>query len=238
MARPLANILNSIPKPETSGPTGALVNFDGAKSELMTRLRSLATTGQSGRVVTPEEQTGLRAFANGAGKIPAEFPALLAEDCMTKRLPPCVQSHLTDMEMWDDRAASTGEKPPKAPTLSLEQQTICRFELAVLDQILSPAFHKGEELVVEVSTFFSMMPFQKGDESEKRLKINGWCTQLEHYPLYAIKRALGWRLKFGKKEPSFAEVLEDVKLFTGDRVLSRRRMLEQALRAQQHEVTM
>jgi len=196
----------------------------------MRRLKSSIDTGSLNQDNAPANWTGTQPGRTVARPLPPELPAKLAEECTTKRLPQCVQSWLTDMEDHAKVVASVGGNPPTPPRLTQDERTTCLFELAVLDQILAPSHTKGDELVVELSTFFSMMPFQKGDESEKRLKINGWCTQLEHYPLYAVKRALGWWLKFGKKEPLFAQVLEDVKLFVGDGVYGRKRMLERLIR--------
>jgi hypothetical protein len=224
-AKTLASILNEMPLPEANGRAGALVNLDGVRSELKTRLRSLSIIGQSERGGAPAEQTGLRAGVPGAGKIAPEVPAMLAEECTTKRLPQCVQSWLTDMETWRERAEVMRLTQPPKPALTPAEVMTIRFELAVLDQILLPSSSRGDELVFEVSSFFAVMPFQKGDESEKKLKINAWCTELERHPLYAVKRALGWWRRNGKKEPSFAEVLEDVRLFTGHNVLSRQRLL-------------
>jgi hypothetical protein len=77
--------------------------------------------------------------------------------------------------------------------------------------------------VIEVSKFLARFPFGLShDESAKQLKLDSWCEDLETYPLYAVKRALGyWRRK-----PTFSEVVADVKLFTGDKVLERKRLLE------------
>jgi hypothetical protein len=96
----------------------------------------------------------------------------------------------------------------------------------VLDQILQPARERGAELAVEVAKFLSRFPFGlRHDTSLMQAKVDGWCEDLEGYPMYAIKRALGWWRRNGEKEPSFAQVLTDVKLFTGDNVLSRRQTL-------------
>lgn len=232
MEKSLVNILQTIPMLSTPGETGVQRSSDGAKKELRMRLQSLLTTGQLEKAALSEEQDGTAVPAPGSTrKVRPEAPARLAEECTTKRLPPCVQSHLTAMEDYERVAASVGGVTPRPPEMTEQERRTTTFEMEILEQILSPAFNKGEELVVEVSTFFAMMPYQKGDESEKRLKINGWCDSLEHYPLYAIKRALTWWLRFGKKEPSFSELLDDVKLFTGDNVLKRKRLLMSMMKA-------
>ncbi|WHO71697.1 hypothetical protein [Rhizobium sp. BT03] len=92
----------------------------------------------------------------------------------------------------------------------------------MLEQILQPAREKGAELAVEVAKFLALFPFGlRHDPRLMQAKVNGWCEDLEGYPLYAIKRALGWWRRNSDKEPSFAQVLADVKLFMGDNVLRR-----------------
>lgn len=83
------------------------------------------------------------------------------------------------------------------------------------------------ELVTEVAKFLGRFPFGLShDESAKQLKLDSWCEDLEMYPLYAVKRALGYWRRNSEKEPAFSQVVEDVRLFTGERVLERKRLLE------------
>jgi len=117
------------------------------------------------------------------------------------------------------------------PILKAETRTLVSNELAVLDLVLQPAKLKhGPELVKEVTTFLAMFPFgTRFDALHTQAKIDGWCSGLEDMPMYAIKRALDWWKKYGKREPSFAEVLEDVKLYCGRNVLTRRKLLQEML---------
>lgn len=120
-----------------------------------------------------------------------------------------------------------GGMPPKQPDLTDEEMICLSNELSVLSQILQPARLKNEELVVEVAKFLAIFPFGlRNDNSLMQAKIDGWCDDLEMYPLYAIKRALGYWRRNSMKEPSLSEVLADVKLFMGRNVLARKRILE------------
>lgn len=136
------------------------------------------------------------------------------------------------MEHHSLAAASVGGKAPARPRLSAEEMTCLSSELAVLDQILQPSHMKGVELATEVAKFLARFPFGlRHDASHMQAKVDGWCEDLEAYPLYAVKRALGYWRRNSDKEPSFAEVLADVKLFTGKNVLTRRRLLQQWMTA-------
>lgn len=117
------------------------------------------------------------------------------------------------------------------PKLKPETRTCLGSEMAVLDLIMQPAYVKsGHELSTEVASFLAMFPFGlRNDESLMAAKVNGWCSELEQYPMYAVKRALNWWKRYGKKEPSFAEVLADVKLYCGKNVYTRRAILKNLL---------
>jgi len=188
--------------------------------------RAQLTTGQSGREGPPEGQTGCK-VEKLFRKDPPEVPAKLAVECVTKRLPPSVESYLDAMEHHSLVVASTRQRPPEKPQLTPEQRSQVSFELAVLEQILAPSHTKGAELALEVYKFLARFPFGLShDESAKQLKLDSWCEDLETYPLYAVKRALGYWRRNSEKEPTFSEVVADVKLFTGDKVLERKRLLE------------
>jgi hypothetical protein len=117
------------------------------------------------------------------------------------------------------------------PKLKAETRlTICS-EMQILDLIMQPAVVRhSADLMKEVAGFLAMFPFGlRTDATQMALKVDGWCSELEKYPFYAVKRAFGWWKKFGSKEPSFAEVLADVKLFCGNGVWQRRELLRNAL---------
>lgn len=215
---------------QTSGLITLPTNGDGVRKELMARLQSFSNTGNLSQEQRPESLTGephSRIGLTNSKAVAPEIPAKLAEEATTKQLPQSVQWWLEEMERHEKWAASVGGNPPGKPLLTEGERQKLNFEMAILEQILTPSHNKTAELAIEVSSFLSMFSFGLShDESAKQLKLDGWCTELEHYPLYAIKRALGWWRRNGKKEPSFAEVLDDVKLFIGTNVLARKKLLE------------
>jgi hypothetical protein len=233
LAQALQRNLETIQSYQQSGQTGALASSGGAKAELMARLTSLLTTGGDAQEPRGENQTGLQHGGTGAVQItnvPPEVPAQLAGECLTKRLPPSVQSWLEDMEWVQQVGRSTGMKVHYPKLKPETRATIC-FELSILSLIMQPAsVARGGELTKEVSSFLAMFPFGlRTDATQMALKVDGWCSELERYPLYAIKLALNYWKQRSEKEPSFAEVLADVKYFCGSKVWQRRQLLQNAL---------
>lgn len=198
----------------------------------MRRLQPFLTTTSPREAGSP---TGGQLSEPGAvtrSSLPPEVPAKLALECVTTRLPQSVQWWLDAMERHSRVVASVGGNPPKVPTLTAEEASSLASELAVLNLILQPAQAKGGELVAEVASFLAIWPFGlRHDGSLMQAKVDQWCTELERYPLYAIRRALGWWRRNGTKEPSLSEVLSDVRLFVGSGVMERQRMLEAMGRA-------
>lgn len=177
---------------------------------------------------TPAVQSGSAVSKSGAERnIDPRVPALVAQDALTRRLPPSVDSWLNAMAYHSLVVASVGGKAPAAPQLTVEEMTTCRSELAIVDLVTRPAHTKGAELMGDVAKFLSIWPFGlRHDASLMQAKVSEWCTELEGFPLYAIRRALDWWKRHGKEEPSLSSVLDDVKLFVGDGVLERKRLLE------------
>lgn len=234
LAQVSQRILENSRNVQQSGQTGALQTLDGPKAEVKARLRALLTTGGDAQGQRGENQTGLQRGATGAAatmNVPPEVPAKLAEECVAQRLPLSVQSWLSDM-VWVQKVGPSVGMKVQYPVLKPETRTAILSEMAVLDVILQPAHvERGAELTVEVTSFLAMYPFGlRNDPGLMQAKVSGWVSELENYPMYAVKKALHWWKRYGEKEPSFAEVLADVKLFCGNEVMQRRELLQNVLR--------
>jgi hypothetical protein len=118
------------------------------------------------------------------------------------------------------------------PTLKPETRQAIERELAVLDLILTPAYlRNGQELLKEVAIFLAAQPFGlKHSDTEKAAKIDAYATQLERFPIYAVKRTFDWWLRHGKKEPTLSQLCDDALIFMGKNVNGRRKMLAQMLK--------
>lgn len=226
--QPLSSILEKHQNFLTSSPAMP-PDLASLKSELKARLQDLLTT------INPKataSQTGGQLSVPGAemtSNIPPEIPAKLAEDCVTTRLPSSVQWRLDDMVYNVQNGLVKYPAAPKPQLTEAEMET-CRFEIAMLELITQPAFHKGHELTAEIGLFLSIWPFGiRHDAGLMGAKVNEWAADLERFPLYAIRRSFGYWKRTSKREPSFSEVLSDVRLFTGSDVLLRKRLLEQVL---------
>jgi hypothetical protein len=233
LAQALQRNLATIQSAQMSGQTLPAVSLGGAKAELKARLSALLTTGGDAQGLKGESQTGLQLGGTGAvamQNVPPEVPAKLAEECLTRRLPHSVDSWLGEMQYVQKVGPSVGMKV-YYPTLKSETRAAITAEMQVLDLVMQPSgVARSTELMKEVAGFLAMFPFGlRTDATQMMLKVDGWCSELERYPLYAIKRALGWWKRHGEKEPSFAEVLDDVKLFCGNGVWERRQLLKNLL---------
>lgn len=231
MAKPLNSILETAKSSQPSGQTGAVVSLDGAKTLLMKRLQSLQTTGLAGKDGQPEAKTGLPDGKPGAERTTdPKIPAMLAEQCTATLLPPSVRLWIDAMEQHQEVVKSVGGVPPKMPKITDSERQEVQRELAVLEVIMQPSHTKGAQLATEVTQFFTVFPFgTRTDPAFMQAKVDAWCTELETYPLYAVRRALSWWRRNGTKEPTLSEILEDVRLFVGDRVISRKRLLQKLL---------
>ena len=112
------------------------------------------------------------------------------------------------------------------PKICHSEREAVIMEMDVLKEILSPAGYKGSELAGAVLSMFSVFPWgTRHDEAHNERKTDMWCSELEYFPLYAVKLAVKWAVK-QKKEPSLGEFIKRVRLEIGDNVLERKRLLE------------
>lgn len=58
------------------------------------------------------------------------------------------------------------------------------------------------------------------------MNLKVWCEAVGDFPMYAVSKAVRWTVMGEKKEPSIAELVSDVKLACGYRVMERKKLLE------------
>lgn len=156
--------------------------------------------------------------------------AALASQCVATRLPYSLQSYADELERAEEVMASVGFQPPARPTLTAEERQQAREELQTLSLLLGPA-HSDPTLATEVFKLFAAFNTFTGDDLKLHAQVEVWADNLEDFPMYAIKRAIKWAIRGEKKLPPLSDFIRDVKLAVGDKVLSRKRMLEQLLNA-------
>lgn len=226
LAEALQPNLGRLQAVQTTGRTGPLESTDGLKAELMRRLQSFSATGRPSPALEVESSTGTPPGRTVVGTLPPEVPASLAEESLM-RLPSSVRSWLNESELMLSRMVSVGYQTVPKPTLTETERETCRFEVAMVKLITQPAYTRPQELTHEVGKFLAVWPFGlRHDPALMAAKVNEWCSDLEHFPMYAVKRALNWWRRNSEREPSISQVLEDCRLFTGDKVLKSLKMME------------
>lgn len=180
--------------------------------------------------------TGLQHGAHGAVSIWSS-PPVTAKEAQDRvkalvgtLLPRSVQVWLTESEDNELRAASVGLKVISKTAISQQELVQTRSALSSLSELLVPARTRGAELEMTVGKLFAAFNLYTGDEGKLRAQVMVWVEELEEYPLWAIRMAYKWTVRYSKKLPSLSEFLSDVKLALGSQTLKRKRLLEELYR--------
>lgn len=172
---------------------------------------------------------GCRGLNGVATPQTAAEATVMAENLVGDLLPHSVQVWLHDTEYHQLVAASVGGKPPAKPELTPEESSTVRDAVLSLSDILRPARDRGPELDALIAKMFAAFNIYTGDQGKINAMVEVWADELEEFPMYAIRKAYKWAIRGGDKLPSLAAFIADVRLAIGDRVLTRKRLLQQLM---------
>lgn len=153
---------------------------------------------------------------------------VLAEACVATRLPSLLQQYVHDLEKAQEVADSVGFIPPSVPNLIPQEVQRARMELQTLEALLTPA-HNDPLLEAEIFKLFAAFNLFTGDDVKLHAQVEVWADNLEDFPMYAIRRAARWAVRGDKKLPALSDFIRDVKLAIGNKVLTRKRVLEKVV---------
>lgn len=233
LGQELQSTLKEIKISKENAQNTHIVNSDGIRQELLTRLKALKTTGEQEQGQAGLSLIGQRHGETGAVTISNEQAAAkLAEQCVGECLPFTIQSWMKNMEEAENQRASVGRQIILTPSLTSSEIADVKHEMLMLNEITKPIYAKGQggELTDIIMTMLAAFPFGlRHDESHAKAKIMAFCDECEVYPMYAVKIAAKWAIRSGK-EPTLGGFINDIKLAIGDDVLRRQKILLKLLR--------
>lgn len=156
-----------------------------------------------------------------------EHPDKAALAAVTSWLPQSVAHWLNSLEngprSWDGSLLVPVTKPILTPELSAS----LKQSLWTLRQTTAPCRDSMPQLIDLIQTLLTGFKWRTfGGEENVTMNLKVWCEAVSDFPMYAVEKAVRWNLMGSKKEPSIAELVADVRLAAGHRVLERRKALE------------
>lgn len=232
----LLNTLATITPVPANGGTGQQASSAGTPNASDLNGPTSTITGQVETLLRADAKpTGQQLFVVTAVEIPktADEAAVLAEQLVGTLLPQSLTLWLEGEEYYlangmHKMVPGTGA-PASKPEMTPELMEIVSSRVKSLTELLVPARLRGAELEMEVAKLFAVFNVFTGDEGKTKLQVSAWADDLEGYPLYAVRKAARWARRGESKMPSLSDFIRDVKLAVGDKVLSRKRMLEQMM---------